>query len=164
MPQPIICLGVNRLSHGSVTTFFDELDDLITILNLNGRKLNVTGDFNIDLLKSCSESAKFIDLSLSHALCPTKFRPTRPQSETLLDNCFISWPGFVFGFVISYDISDHLPVLIVTNLSEKQAIKINNSTPHLKRNYSKAAINRLQNLLLQETWGDVYSSHNRSCL
>ena len=130
-------MGVYRPPYGSVTTFFDELDGLITMLNLNGLKLIVTGNFKIDLLKSYSESAKFIDPSLSHASCPTIFQPTRPLSETLLDNCFISWPGFVSSFVISYDISDHLPVLTVTNLSEKQAIKINNPTPHLNRNYSK---------------------------
>jgi hypothetical protein len=44
-------------------------------------------------------SAKFLQLVTSHMLSPIIFLPTRPASNSLLDNIFVSWPGHLKSYV-----------------------------------------------------------------
>ena len=77
----------------------------------------LTGDFNIDLIKSSSHPAsqEFVDSLFSYSLVPVVNKPTRiaHPSATLIDNFFIdSLVHKVSSAIVYNDISDHFPILM----------------------------------------------------
>lgn len=54
-----------------------------------------------------------MDVLISHNQFPTILSPTQPRSVSLLDNMLLSWPGYVDSFVVSVNLSDHLPEAIL---------------------------------------------------
>ena len=70
------------------------------------------GDFNIDLLQILS--SPFLHLMSSLYLIPMISYPIMiSNSVTLIDNVFMILPDDCTSCVLSYDLSDHLPVLII---------------------------------------------------
>ena len=109
---------IYRPPGGDISIFNDFLVLLLDKINLKRRPLLtfLTGDFNIDLLKTDnSHTRQFLNLMSSYSFLPTINCPTRITefSATLIDNIFINDLTHKFGSAaISSDISDHLPVLI----------------------------------------------------
>ena len=95
-----------------------------TIEKLNSRKLMhyIGGDFNADLLKSNSDIniKDFMNLSYSLGYIPLITHPTRitTTSSTLLDHVYTNnVVGEHKSFILVEDVSDHLPVMVCSNLS-----------------------------------------------
>jgi hypothetical protein len=155
----ILVLCVYRPPSTDVNVFVSEYDSLLSAFSdllPNVCKWIIGGDFNINLLSlsDCSES--FVNTSMLHCLYPTIFCATRPSSSTSLDNIFLSFSTKVNSFVLSVDISDHLPIITRFNASSDQSCLSNCRV--LKRNFSQSNQDKFHNLLSQLTWDEVYDS------
>ena len=88
-------------------------------------ELIVGMDHNFDLLKSASNNttSRFLDLNIDRDLTPCITKPTRVTSKTvtLIDNILISNKLHYnyTPFVITDDLSDHYPTLVVLHNVEK---------------------------------------------
>ena len=94
-------------------SFTDKLIEMISSLNLKPTdECIITGDFNIDLLKSSihTDSLYFINSMFSCSFLPLISKPTRisENSATLIDNIFISNPVNFNSGIILTDISEIL--------------------------------------------------------
>ena len=95
-----------------------------TIEKLNSRKLMfyIGRDFNADLLKSNSDTniKDFMNLTHSLGCIPLITHPTRitTTSSTLLNHVYTNNAlGEHKSFILVEDVSDHLPVMVCSNLS-----------------------------------------------
>ena len=95
-----------------------------TVEKFNSRKLKyyIGGDFNADLLKSNSDTniKDFMNLMYSLGCIPLITHPTRitTTSSTLLDHVHTNNVlGEHKSFILVEDVSDHLPVMVCSNLS-----------------------------------------------
>ena len=104
------------------------------------------GDFNINLLQDVS--INFLNVMSSVSLLPMISKPTRitETSATLIDNIFMSLPYECISGIITYPVSDHMPVFIIR--SNKN---YNFSTPSQshKRKFRIINENTISNLCLQ---------------
>ena len=141
-----ICVCVYKPPSTSFTIFVDELDKLLTELNqLNPCcRIILAGNFNINILDAYTKCGDFIETTFSHYLYPSVYLPTRSSSNTLLDNIFLSWLCNFNSFVITVEISDHLPILTVVDDIQFNEIQ---SDSYLKRSYSKTNISSFKNCL-----------------
>ena len=96
----------------------------LTIEKLKSRKLMyyIGGDFNADLLKSNSDTniKDFMNLTYSLGCITLITLPTRitTTSSTLLDHVYTNnVVGKRESFILVKDVSDHLPVMVCSNLS-----------------------------------------------
>ena len=85
----------------------------------NSKNIYICGDFNVDLLQYDKhvETNNFIDQLYSHGLQPLITRPTRitRDTKTLIDNIFTTdLNSHKQSGILINDISDHLPVYVVT--------------------------------------------------
>ena len=93
----------------------------------NSRNVYICGDFNVDLLQYDKhvETNDFIDQLYSHGLQPLITRPTRitRDTKTLIDHIFITGLNShkQSGIIIN-DISDHLPIYVVTKYIHKETL------------------------------------------
>ena len=101
-----------------------------TIEKLNSKKLMyyIGGDFNADLLKSNSDIniKDFMNLTYSLGCIPLITHPTRitTTSSTLLDHVYTNnVVGEHKSFILVEDVSDHLPVMVCSNLSMPKSEK-----------------------------------------
>lgn len=69
-------------------------------------------NFNVNLLSVAAQSNTYMDILMSRSLYPTMFSNTRPYSSSSLDNIFLSWETSFDSYVLSYDISDHVPIIL----------------------------------------------------
>ena len=100
------------------STAFQKFLNEVTTTN---KTIFVSGDTNIDLLKygSNGKIGNFLDLTLSFGLSPTITLPTRiaDNSSSLIDNIFTNYSKTPSqSFILFDDLSDHLPILFITNL------------------------------------------------
>ena len=114
-----------------------------TIEKLNSRKLMyyIGGDFNADLLKSNSDIniKDFMNLTYSLGCIPLITHSTRitTTSSTLLDHVYTNnVEGEHKSFILVEDVSDHLPVMVCSNLSlpksEKSAVTLIRDTKNFE--------------------------------
>ena len=101
----------------------------------------IGGDFNADLLKSNSDIniKDFMNLTYSLGCIPLITHPTRitTTSSTLLDHVYTNnVVGEHKSFILVEDVSDHLPVMVCSNLSlpksEKSAVTLIRDTKNFK--------------------------------
>ena len=90
----------------------------------------IGGDFNADLLKSNSDIniKDFMNLTYSLGCIPLITQPTRitTTSSTLLDHVYTNnVVGEHKSFILVEDVSDHLPVMVCSNLSLPKSEKSN---------------------------------------
>ena len=78
------------------------------------------GDFNINLLNGYTHchTNDFDNVLTSHSIYPNITRPTRitSKSATVIGNIFTNSKTCQTSDIIITDISDHLPVFIITDL------------------------------------------------
>ncbi len=126
-------------------------------------RIVLEGDFNINLSEYTTASARLVDFLTSHSLYPIIFVPTRPVSNALLNNIFISWPGLIASRVITADNSDHLPVIaIIRNSSEDGYGDSAGGANAVKypRLFSNKAIEKFCLSLDNVNWVTIYSDRN----
>ena len=153
----VVCVGVYKSPNTNKELYFEEINELLEIINVYNNKTFVVGDFNIKLLGDSSPSSKFLDIMLTHGLYPVIFKLTRPASGSLLDNIFVTSPAPLSSHVVSYELSDLCPIIAVFN----DLINMNKkSTLSLKRKFTKYALDNFINKLSHENWEDVYKCQN----
>jgi hypothetical protein len=139
--------------------FIKDIGNLFEFLKISyplTHKWIIGGDFNINLLSNEGCIAdEFIDLLMSYCMYPTIFLPTRLSSHALLDNVFLSWPGMCDSFVISVDISDHLPIITRVTLEYD-----NNPLPYCKQRKINSVKGRadFKSSLEKCSWQSVYNT------
>ena len=133
------------------------------------------GDYNIDLTSSvhlknpntsahennCTNNNKFLDILSTYALSPCISKPTRitPTSSTLIDNIFTNTINKdSLSGVFYYDISDHLPIFLISmQLRSNNKIKAKTMT-HRKESIENIAA--LKSELEKEQWLDIFEENN----
>ena len=158
----IVILVIYRPPSSSVVDFNTYFDDILQCLTKENKHLYIMGDFNLDLLKSSSNTRinTFLNNVYANGLTPMINKPTRLTKTTasLIDNIFInSYTSNVNAGIIYSDVSDHLPVFVVLNNAQrcyeymydkgKKKRQINDNTK--KSFFCK---------LSSEEWTDVYRS------
>ena len=97
----------------------DYLDHLMEKLSKEKKDIYLTGDFNIDLMKTeeVTNISNFLDTLTSNLFIPHIISPTRitPKSSTLIDNIFSNSLNFKKGISgnLTITISDHLAQFLV---------------------------------------------------
>src|SRR6218665_3727073 len=100
-----------------VSQFNEELNSLLHILVKNNRRIILSGDFNIDLIKVNNHEPilEFLNIFNSYAIIPMINYPTRitDHSATLIDNIFTNFSHEVVDpTIITSDFSDHFPIIL----------------------------------------------------
>jgi endonuclease/exonuclease/phosphatase (EEP) superfamily protein YafD len=110
----LVCIGVYRPPNTDAIVFLNELDELLSSISSscdNNTIIMLAGDFNINILDDCNCSRNFVNVLTTYSLYPTIFLPTLPTSNSLIDNIFFSRPGLLASYVLTADVSDHMPIL-----------------------------------------------------
>ena len=105
--------GTNELD------FIQKYENIITSVHRERKDIIIGTDQNLDFLKihQHSNTAKFLDMNLSHDLLPSITKPTRitHRSCTLIDNIYVpcNLSKNFKSMILTTDISDHLPCLTI---------------------------------------------------
>ena len=142
----------------NVDIFLDKLGSCLDIITQENKDVYLMGDFNINLLKSDSNSTlTFTSLLSSYTFHPHVSNPTRisDTSKTLIDNIFSNVCNKTFNNgILYYDISDHLPIFTIANpLQHTHNVQKNNQQFHRKE--TKRNIDSFKSDLEQEEWHDT---------
>ena len=124
---------VYRPTDQDMNEFNKFTDSLLSKITKNENKLvSIMGDFNINLLNEDIhvQTADFTNTISSYSMYPSITRPTRitTKSATLIDNIFTNSHTKQTSGIILYDLSDHLPIFISTNLKIHKDIQENDDT------------------------------------
>ena len=110
-------LTIYRPPDSNYSDFIDIFNSTVS----NFKPDYICGDFNLDLLRldDARESCNFLDTIRSYSFLPVINKPTRisNNSATLIDNIFVGSPGVYVSGIITYDLSDHLPIFIIARNS-----------------------------------------------
>ena len=159
LPPPVLCACVYRPPNSDLKLFLEEFNVLLFNLKKagpSGSNLVVAGDFNINLLNNDTHGRDLLTLLTSFCLYPTIFRPTRPDSNTLLDNIFVDYTSVSFNSVLSVKISDHLPILTKTKINYGPNVV----TRPLSRLFTQGNITKFHRKLELENWDSTYQCHD----
>ncbi|XP_052751392.1 uncharacterized protein LOC128200806 [Galleria mellonella] len=153
----IICIyRPPKVTQESYETFFETLNNLLSMYCFKKRKIVLCGDFNIDMLKADKYSFEFKQLLQGFNLKLAINDPTRLCSGTCIDN---------FGHnmkdcktrILELALSDHTAQLLMCPVSEKFG------NPYwfiMKRDYSKENIEKFKHCLMAIHFKDVYNTNN----
>ena len=159
-PKDYLVASVYRSPNSSIPKFLNLLESLLYISTKEKKLLILTGDFNIDTLKTDdSNSQDFIN-----ALSTSNFEnlinlPTRvsPSSSTSIDKIIINDSTVVNSVgVIELDISDHFAVIVDITLSPHKENHIQTITSY-RRVKTKSSIIEFHNLISKEKWTATYN-------
>ena len=137
------------------------LDEIKSKHELKFCKVYLTGDYNLDLIKTDlhSPTAEYVDSLYNLGFLPCITRPTRIQdktrtlgrSATLLDHIFSDSTSVKFAGILVSDLSDHFPVFLIDQIRSPEYKKI----PTFKRDTSDSKILEFSNLLKAQDWTSV---------
>ena len=131
----LLIVGGYRPPNTNVRKFLTEYNSLIKKLKKEkDHEIMIGIDHNLDLLKTHQHppTNEFLELNLKRNLLPAISKPTRitTRSATLIDNIFLSTKlqSNMEPSIIIYDMSDHLPCLVIVKnlkkcLKESKIIK-----------------------------------------
>lgn len=142
---------IYRLHSIPVCSFLEEFDAMLS--REKCRNLVIVGDMNLDLLSDCENINNYHCIIAKNGLFSFINEPTRPSSRTCIDHILgrFSAPQDLYScFNLDLDISDHC----MTGIALPTSINIpkNNSN----KTFLKTDFDKLNNLLLHETWNEVY--------
>ena len=120
----IIIGNIYRPLSGHFEIFENKLNEILANVDKTKKISYLTGDFNIDLVKSdvCEYSNRFCVQLFTSSFFPLINKPTRitQHTATLIDNIFTNdldqIESSINGLIYS-DISDHLPIFHLVSLS-----------------------------------------------
>ena len=144
----------------SLEAFTEEFEQLLTKLSSTKKQVLLSGDFNVDLLKTQDHllTHNFFNCLTSHHFLPTILRPTRITefTATLIDNIFTNaWTKLSDSSIIISDISDHLPILVSLDITP---CSTNTSTTCPTRLINDATMEHFKELLSKLDWSLVSSA------
>lgn len=160
----ISVIVIYRPPNTDTSTFLDELENMLKILQKEKKIIFLLGDFNYNTFKATKydinsvESESFSNLLSSYNLIKLIHKPTRikPPSATLLDNIYTSTPINVDtcrSGIITSDISDHFFVFgMFSKLPVKSCKKW-----YKARNFCDKNIYHFNNHIGQVNWENMYS-------
>ena len=174
----IIVGTLYRPPSNNINNFIDKLDEELDKMSRENKHIYIMGDFNIDLSKSLQSTPPhsillngnysidhntnaFLNILSSYGFYPNINVPTRitPMSETLIDNIFSnSYNKDNNSGVFTYDVTDHLPIFLISS-----QLKVNNIKEFIKQSYRKEDINTVSALnedLANEEWHDILEENN----
>ena len=145
-------------NYDNVDTFVDKFDECLSKISQENKEVYLMGDYNINLLDTANNhTLKFISSLSSYAFQSHINKPTRISctSRTLIDNIFsnVMHKNFING-ILYYDISDHLPIFIVSNLIGNNQ-SIDKPKCKMQRKETKHNVDLLNSDLAKEEWRDV---------
>ena len=120
--------------------WLDTLNEVLTKITDEKKTCYLAGDFNIDLLKSDTDTKDYFDTLTTNLFVPHITLPTRVtnRSQTLIDNIFSNNPEFenCTSGNFTFSISDHLAQFLIVPSSVNRTPKIHNMKVRDTRNYS----------------------------
>ena len=129
--------------------------NILQTLKAENNFFYIMGDFNINLLNydHHAETRNYVDTMYSNAFLPLITKPTRitPTSATLIDNIYsnhIPGENTQMQGIIYTDISDHLPIFLLT--------KLNNNTKDDTIIKTRLYIATFRCSVDKIVWDDVY--------
>lgn len=156
-----------RPPSGNIESFLGEMQNALNIIQRQGKKCYILGDFNIDMLPASVNSLTidFLDLMHANTFIALIDRVTRfdGHAATLLDQIFTNDLSASYeSAVIVADISDHYPVLCVSDIicNKRPA------TRYCTRNFSDVNKARFIDLIRSQNWdvvltdSDAQSAYN----
>ena len=152
----IIIASLYKPPEIDICLFGTAISKLLEEVTSSNKTLFIAGDTNIDLLKygSNKKISNFLDSILSFGLLPSITLPTRlvDKSATLIDNIFTNRSNSqTQSFIIFDDLSDHLPILLNSNLLNNKFTATNTSSQE-KRIFSACNFQKFDYLLSNIDW------------
>ena len=162
--KPII-IGIiyrpNTFPKADLDVFIKTMTDIIELLNDEGKRVILMGDFNVDLLKFDvnSKTNDFINDIFSNGFLPLITKPTRitSHSATLIDHIHtnILDRKYTSGIIIT-DIADHFGVYSTFCLKTEKT----NTEPKTVRIFNNLNITRFKDALRYKDYSEVYETEN----
>ena len=142
----IIVGTLYRPPRNNINNFLENLDKTLDHISSENKHIYMMGDFNIDLSHSLqnmssntsprltenhitvNNSNAFLNILSSYAFSPCINVSTRitPMSATLIDNIFTNSSIDNNSGAFTYDVTDHLPIFLISSeLKFNQAKKVN---------------------------------------
>ena len=122
--KPILVGCIYKHPGANIDEFNGKLDETMKLFNPNKYQLYILGDMNIDFFKCDSHppTEAYLDMLYSNNLLPIITKPTRLtyHSATLIDHIYTNSTSKIVSGIVMVDISDHLPVVCVTNIPVKK--------------------------------------------
>jgi hypothetical protein len=147
----------------NIKMFLEQFEEFIELYK--GHNSYIIGDLNVDILKhsTSKEISNFMDLMTINSFYPLINQPTRITkcSNSLIDNI---WTNVKYGnsginsYIIYSDISDHLPIMHITNDSIIKTTSSQVKTTY--REFSKTNIDKINQELVNKDWNDVFTETN----
>ena len=147
--------------NSTVETFSEHLDKLLSDIKKEKKRIILTGDTNINLLKTSQHapSAEYFDMLLSQGMIPKVTVPTRVthRSATLIDHIFVNeGPHVKCSLVgtLQSCMSDHyMNFIFLKNEGESSHPKSVTYRPYTENNVLK-----LKTALLNHNFNSIYST------
>ena len=120
---PYLILCIYQPPNSNIETFLHDVEAYLSQLSIQYFIVShwiIRGDFNIDLFAKSNYADSFINILMFYNMFPSIFQSIHPSSGTLIDNVFISRPGMIDSYILSFDISDHVPT--ITRVKQDNAI------------------------------------------
>ena len=117
--------------------FVEYLEKITNLVTQTNKKIILTGDFNLDILKINNSEIvdRYLACLIGAGFLPTITIPTRitAMSQTLIDNIFVNNFQCIrqSGAIIN-DCSDHLPIFLIIEMPACGQTNDNNKAEHLK--------------------------------
>ena len=147
----------------TVEGFTDHLDELLSKISKEKKRVILTGDANINLLKYSQHvpSASFLDMLLSYGMVPKITVPTRVthSTATLIDHIFVNEGQNVKSSLVGTletCMSDHyMNFIFLKNESNLTGPKTVTYRPYTEKNIIK-----LKNALSNQEFHELYSTND----
>ena len=156
-------VGVIYRAHTSIDNFISDMVNVLEKINKENKLMYVMGDFNIDLLKDDKDrpTHDYLDLIYSNSLIPAIYKPTRitATSATIIDNILTNCENIIKSYIITTDISDHMPTVLISNLS-LHSKPTNGNKYKYKRFHNDDNIGKLKTCLSKIKWAEILDKVN----
>ncbi len=164
----IIIGSIYRPPTGDFEIFENKLSEILSKIDKTNKTIYLTGDFNIDLLKSdvCEYSNRFCEQLFTSSFFPLINRPTRitQHTATLIDNIFTNeldqMESSLNGLIFS-DISDHLPIFHLASLSSNtDNISEKRKNTNYRRTVNKDSLTTFLLSVKNISWESTYQTND----
>lgn len=103
----VIIICIYRVPKYNYVVFYEKLDNILKKINFTKKKVILTGDFNIDVLKKNKTTLEFESFLLQYNLKIALYMPTRLSSKTCIDNFAHNYQKGCKAEIIDLVLSDH---------------------------------------------------------